>query len=127
MDGRSLLPFARDAQKRSRRPLLHETGGSRYVAVRDHDAGEAGSVRRVMTYRALRTPRWLYVEYRAGARELYDLKSDPYELSSLAADPAYARLRNRLHRVLHRLASCRGAACARPVGRLPGPASAVGS
>ena len=127
LDGRSLLPFARDPQKRSRRPLLHETGGRRYVAVRDHDAGEAGRVRRVMTYRAVRTPRWLYVEYRSGARELYDLTSDPYELRSLAAEPAYAPLRHTLHRVLRRLASCRGAACGRPVGRLAEPVSTVSS
>jgi N-acetylglucosamine-6-sulfatase len=125
LDGRSLLPFARDPNLRSRRPLLHETGGRRYVSLRDHDAGEDGRVRRVMTYRAVRTPRWLYVEYRAGARELYDLASDPNELSSVDAEPRYRGVRRALHRVLGRLAHCRGAACRRPVGRLPEPPAAT--
>jgi N-acetylglucosamine-6-sulfatase len=115
VDGVSLLPFARNPARHSRRPLLHETGGRRYVPARDHDAGEAGPIRRVMSYRAVRTERWLYVEYRDGARELYDLRRDPQELSSLDADPAYWPVRSALHRVLQRLARCRGKACARPI------------
>jgi N-acetylglucosamine-6-sulfatase len=121
LDGRSLLPFARNPRRRSRRALLHETGGRRYVSIRDHDAGEAGAVRRVMTYRAVRTPRWLYVEYRAGARELYDLKRDPNELRSLDAEPAESPVRTALHRELDRLASCSGAACRSPLPELPEP------
>jgi N-acetylglucosamine-6-sulfatase len=114
-DGISLLPFARNPARHSRRPLLHETGGRRYVPARDHDGGEAGPVRRVMSYRAVRTERWLYVEYRDGARELYDLRRDPQELRSLHADPNYRPVRSALHRVLHRLARCRGRACTKPV------------
>jgi N-acetylglucosamine-6-sulfatase len=72
IDGRSLLPFARNPRKRSGRPLLHETGGRRYVLTRDEDLGGASDLRRVMSYRAVRTRRWLWVEYREGARELYD-------------------------------------------------------
>jgi arylsulfatase A-like enzyme len=121
VDGRSLLPFARDPARRSRRPFLHETGGERYVSARDHDAGEAGAVRRVMTYRALRTPRWLYVEYRAGARELYDLRNDPNELRSRDSEPGYQPVRAALHGALRRLAHCRGAACRRDLPRLPEP------
>ena len=67
------------------------------MSIRDHDAGEAGAVRRVMTYRAVRTPRWLYVEYRAGARELHDLKRDPNELRSLDAEPGHLAIRAALH------------------------------
>jgi N-acetylglucosamine-6-sulfatase len=122
LDGRSLLPFARDPDRRSLRPLLHETGGRRYVSVPDHDGGEAGKVRRVMSYRAVRTLRWLYVEYRAGPRELYDLTADPYELRSLDEEPGYRGVRTVLHRVLERLATCRGAACGRAVPSLPEPA-----
>jgi N-acetylglucosamine-6-sulfatase len=113
VDGRSLLPFARDPRRRSRRPLLHETGGRRYVLARDEDLGGATDIRRVMSYRAVRTRRWLWVEYRNGARELYDRRTDPEELNSLHADPAYRPVRAMLHRVLHRLARCHGATCRR--------------
>jgi N-acetylglucosamine-6-sulfatase len=113
IDGRSLLPFARDPRKRSGRPLLHETGGRRYVRPRDEDRGGASDLRRVMSYRAVRTRRWLWVEYRDGARELYDRRTDPSELRSLDADSAYAPVRATLHRVLLRLATCRGAAAGR--------------
>ena len=112
-DGRSLLPFARDPRRRSRRPLLHETGGRRYVLARDEDLGGATDLRPVMSYRAVRTRRWLWVEYRDGARELYDRRSDPDELHSLHADPSYRLERIRLHRLVRRLASCRGRGCRR--------------
>jgi N-acetylglucosamine-6-sulfatase len=121
IDGRSLLPFARSPRKRSERPLLHETGGRRYVLTRDEDLGGASDLRRVMSYRAVRTRRWLWVEYRDGARELYDRVSDPDELHSLHDDPSYARVRARLHRVLLRLAACRGATCRRPAAPVPPP------
>ena len=119
LDGRSLLPFARNPGRRSRRPLLHETGGRRYVPARDHDGGETARVRRVMSYRAVRTERWLYVEYRDGARELYDLRRDPQELTSLHADPDHRRVRATLHRTLRRLAVCRGKACGTPIAGRP--------
>ena len=114
LDGRSLLPFARSPARRTRRPLLHETGGLRYVPVRDQDQDGAPAVRRLLSYRAVRTNRWLYVEYRDGARELYDLARDPNELHSHYPDPAYGPVRRTLHRVLERLADCRAAACRKP-------------
>ena len=118
LDGRSLLPFARDPRKRTRRPILHETGGRRYILARDEDLGPAADLRRVMSYRAVRTRRWLWIEYRDGARELYDRRADPAELHSLHADPSYHPVRMALHRLLRRLADCRGAACRRPAPRI---------
>jgi N-acetylglucosamine-6-sulfatase len=43
----------------------------------------------VPPYQAVRTQRYLYVEYEAGERELYDLRKDPYELHNMhdSADP----------------------------------------
>jgi arylsulfatase A-like enzyme len=38
------------------------------------------------TYQAIRTDRYLYVEYETGERELYDYEDDPYELDNLLAD-----------------------------------------
>jgi N-acetylglucosamine-6-sulfatase len=111
MDGRSLLPYARDPALRSQRPLLHETAGPGYTPIRDHDAGEVQPVQPVLSYRAVRTDRWLWIEYSGGPRELYDLKRDPYELQSLHTDPAYRPVMAALHRTLHRLVHCRGASC----------------
>ncbi len=121
VDGRSLLPFARDPELLSRRPLLHETGGRRYVPGADVDSGEAPATRRQFTYRAVRTRRWLWVEYRGRARELYDLARDPAELRSRHADPRYRRTRAALHRALRRLSRCRAQSCGRPIGAIPRP------
>jgi N-acetylglucosamine-6-sulfatase len=44
----------------------------------------------VPPYWAVRTPRWSYVVYATGERELYDLAADPYELTNVIGDPAYA-------------------------------------
>jgi N-acetylglucosamine-6-sulfatase len=45
---------------------------------------------RNMSYSAIRTDRWKYIHYRtlAGADELYDLQSDPYELVNRIGDTA---------------------------------------
>jgi arylsulfatase A-like enzyme len=113
-DGRSLIPFARHPQRRTRRALLHETGGERYVPVRDQDQDGEPAVRRILSYRAVRTNRWLYVEYRSGGRELYDLDRDPNELHSHGYERGYASVEHTLHRLLLRLAHCRGQSCRKP-------------
>ena len=43
VDGRSLLPFARHPNWRTRRAILHETGGSKYVSRRDQDEARNSS------------------------------------------------------------------------------------
>ena len=79
------------------------------------------SLRRVMTYRAVRTPGWLYVRYRDGGRELYDLKRDPHEMRSLHRDPAYRQARRVLAGELERLTDCRGEQCRRRTPHIPRP------
>jgi N-acetylglucosamine-6-sulfatase len=98
LDGRSLLPFARDAAVRDDRALLLEgppkprsNGLPRYIGVR--------------------TRRAKYVEHLGGARELYDLAADPYELDNLAGTAAERPLRARLKAELERLRGCAGASC----------------
>jgi arylsulfatase A-like enzyme len=44
----------------------------------------------VPTYCAIRSSRWKYVRYTTGEEELYDLASDPFELSSVAGEPDVA-------------------------------------
>ena len=93
MDGQSLLPFATNPGGGSARDLLIETN----------------------TYAAIRTNRYMYVEHYAGedagATELYDLESDPYELQSLHDDPAYADTKTALAERLAELRECSGASC----------------
>ena len=72
-----------------------------------------------MTYRAVRTPGWLYVRYRGGDSELYDLKRDPNEMRSLHDDPRYRPVRRALARELRRLAHCQGESCRRSIPRMP--------
>ena len=54
-------------------------------------------------YEGIRTERYLWVEYRNGWRELYDLKNDSYELNNLASIAATAKLRHALHLQLQKL------------------------
>ena len=114
VDGRSLLPFARNpALPHTKRALLHETGGRRYAGAREQDEATnvRRPVRRVMSYRAVRTQRWLYVRWRGGARELYDLRRDPDQMRSLHAGKAHRRIRHVLARRLRGLAQCAGESC----------------
>lgn len=61
-------------------------------------------------YFALRTPQWLYVEYKDGSRTLYNRETDPYELVNLikTADPL---LLASLSQQLNQLSTCAGDTC----------------
>jgi hypothetical protein len=54
-------------------------------------------------YTAVQTRRSLYVEYRNGWRELYNLKKDPWELRNIAGNSRTKPLQATLSGVLHRL------------------------
>ena len=72
----------------------------------------------VPTYCAVRTRSHLYVEYRTGERELYDLVADPYQVSNIAGDePVLVR------RMAERLA----ALCDPPPPLMPPPHAQPGS
>jgi arylsulfatase A-like enzyme len=101
LDGRSLLPFARDPARRSERPLLLEGGptprnGRRYPAP---------------PYRGVVAGDYKYVVYADSSRELYDLANDPDELRNRAGEPEYAAVQRDLARRLETLRYCRGRAC----------------
>nr|WP_223167161.1 sulfatase/phosphatase domain-containing protein [Nonomuraea sp. SYSU D8015] len=104
LDGRSLLPIARGAATIPRAIVIETgpktTGNPWYVG--------------------LRTPRWKYVERSTGELELYDLQSDPHELTSVHADPRYDATRQALADRLARLRTCAGADC-RAWAPVPGP------
>jgi arylsulfatase A-like enzyme len=98
MDGRSLKPLLQSAPATVtwQRDLLLETGPNPdFPAV----------------FHAVRTTRFLYVEYSTGDRELYDLAKDPDELDNRIDDPAYATVRIELAERLAVLEHCHGASC----------------
>jgi N-acetylglucosamine-6-sulfatase len=112
LDGRSILPFARNVRLRSLRPLLHTTAGQGARGrTNTREGGTRGTQPRVPAWKAVRTTRWLYIEYQGGQRELYDLRRDPFQINSIVGDP---RLRVRvrtLRRILGDLKRCRGRSC----------------
>ena len=62
------------------------------------------------TYEAIRTQDAVYVEYKNGDREYYDLTRDPYELDNTYADLGPGR-QARLHDTLTKLEGCSGQDC----------------
>ena len=68
--------------------------------------------------KALRTEEYLYVEYKTGEHELYDLEDDPYELhNEYRAAPA--DLKKRLAAQLDSLRKCVAAECRAAEGGEP--------
>jgi len=72
-------------------------------------------------YEAIRAGDYLYIRYSAGARELYDLDADPYELTSRHDDPRYAKVRTFLDQRLDKLQGCQGEECREEIPKPPEP------
>ncbi|MBI3975945.1 MAG: sulfatase, partial [Armatimonadetes bacterium] len=72
VDGRSVAPLLRGADAAWRGEILLEYWGLP-----------------ALTWTAIRTDRWKYVEYENGDRELYDLAADPFEMTNvIGSSPA---------------------------------------
>ena len=126
VDGRSLIPFAERPSRRTRRPVLHEIFRQGAGGDLEQDGTTPAQPRRrararLPSYKAVRTSRWLWVEYSDRSRELYDLVRDPQQLRSRHADRRYRRTRAALRKELARLAKCKGRSCRRQAARIPGP------
>jgi N-acetylglucosamine-6-sulfatase len=61
-------------------------------------------------FKALRTEKHLYVEYKTGEHELYDVKKDPYELNNEYSS-ASPDLKRRLGAQLDALRQCTAEQC----------------
>jgi N-acetylglucosamine-6-sulfatase len=101
VDGRSLVPLLRGAKP----PLAN---WRQDFLVESYTQPEAPPT--VQSYFALRTQDTLYVEYASGERELYDLKADPYQLSSLHKVAGSERMKALSNR-LSKLKSCDAKTC----------------
>jgi N-acetylglucosamine-6-sulfatase len=91
LDGRSLVPKARNPAVGVGRELLFENFFPPSVGIRRGD--------------------WVYIEHATGETELYDLATDPWQLQSLHASLGLAGLRAQLAARLDQLRSCAGGAC----------------
>jgi N-acetylglucosamine-6-sulfatase len=105
MDGCSLLPIAARADRHWQRSLLFENLTTNGLG------GEGDKIKNLPKYAAIRSGQFMWVEYANGERELYDLRSDPYELDNKAADPALAGVREQLSKRLARLRKGSAPAC----------------
>ena len=143
VDGRSLLPYATKPEKRSRRPILFETGPpvaladavsassaggrkrrrSKRVKNLDLDktAQLSGRVIKPPKYRGLRTDRYLLIKYADGGRELYDMKEDPLQTDSVYGDPRYRKIRTWMLKRIKKFTRCQGDKCNRSLAKPPKP------
>ena len=143
VDGRSLLPFALDPERRSRRPILFETGPpvaladavsasaaggrkrrrSKRVKNLDLDktAQLSGRVIKPPKYRGLRTDRYLLIKYADGGRELYDMKEDPLQTDSVYGDARYRKIRTWMLKRIKKFTRCQGDKCNRSLAKPPKP------
>lgn len=109
VDGHSLLPLldgGSDANWRTAN-LIEHRHADKSAGDPDNNGGESISP---PNYHALRTNSYTYVEYGSGAKEYYDLRTDPYQLHNIVGQLGGARLDN-LHDALTRLKNCRGDGC----------------
>ena len=122
-DGESLMPSLTNPQLETGRAILHEAYAGLPIL-------------------GVRTSRYLYAEWATEASEgvlpplltgepeleLYDTYADPYQLTNLAHDPAYAGVVDDLALELDRLLDCAGASClTRPGALLNVAPAAVGA
>jgi N-acetylglucosamine-6-sulfatase len=101
VDGRSLLPAAAHPERLRGRELLIE---------QDQGVDDDDNVNGVF-YSAIRNARYLYARNASGETELYDLRSDPYQLQNLISDPAYDETEAALAARLAALDGCAGPSC----------------
>jgi N-acetylglucosamine-6-sulfatase len=94
LDGRSLVP-------------VFSAGGERPAGWREEVLVENLG----RGWNMLRTPRWAYVEWDDGEKELYDMYTDPYQFRSVHAEPDKADLIARLSARLDTLKGCSGDSC----------------
>jgi N-acetylglucosamine-6-sulfatase len=127
-DGRSFANvLERPAKKRHRSVilesyLLRSDDFNAHIGAQGEDGGAtiSGKVPYV-NYTGIRAGRYKYIKYEPGGRELYDLKTDPYELSNRVKWKRYRRVLKELDSKLTYRQFCAGAKCRKGVRGIPNP------
>ncbi|MDN4159894.1 sulfatase family protein [Nocardioides abyssi] len=111
VDGRSMMPFVRDRDRRRRdTDILVQAGG------RPDESPTP------WWYRGVRNERWTFVRWsETGFLELYDNRKDRYQLENLAYDARHRPVVREMKRRLVALRDCSGAACRVDLGPPPRP------
>jgi len=105
MDGVSLWPTIRNPRKRPNRAIELEALAPLFRGNVPNNGWDR-------PYKGVRTDRYTYVVYKeTGEQELYDRRKDPYQLTNVAADPAYAAIKKALAAKLVKLDRCEGRSC----------------
>jgi N-acetylglucosamine-6-sulfatase len=105
MDGVSLAPTLRRHQNPPKRALEIEAPRPLFEGAIPINAWDR-------PYVGVRTARYTYVLWtETSEEELYDRRTDPFQLQNLAQDPAHATIKARLVARMRKLESCRGRAC----------------
>jgi N-acetylglucosamine-6-sulfatase len=141
IDGRSMVPFLRDPELRTLRPLLFESfvetsdinengaiaeppptrpqPGSAAAASSRPAGATASLLAPPKDYGGIRLGPYKYIAWPNGEKELYDLEKDPNELNNIVRIPNYFPIRNYLHRELRDLEDCVGRGCREEASEIP--------
>ena len=111
-----MVPFLRDPDLRTRRPLLFESfvetsdveqqGGAPAGAARVPPTAAAGGgasasiLAPPKDYEGIRLGPYKYIAWPSGEKELYDINKDPNELNNIVKDRNFFPVRNYLHTLL---------------------------
>ncbi|MBT0771191.1 sulfatase [Kineosporia sp. J2-2] len=110
VEGQNLAPLWRGGSSRRQFVLVEHHGPVTNRKDPDYPLPAGGNP---PDYEAMRGKDWLYVLYRGGEQEYYDMTRDPHQLNNIAGSVSKKRLR-RLKAVLRRAEACSGgASCAR--------------
>lgn len=125
LDGRNMKPFWKKPARRTRRPLVLESyvgpadlGGEEKPDPALPEAG-ASIAAPAHNFTGIRVGRYKYIEYQTGDRELYDLRSDPWELNNRVRNLRYRPVVRRLKAVLRTRKDCQGSGCRKVINPLP--------
>lgn len=110
VDGRSFLPLLRGTGGPWRQSFIVELRTERGRQAGEPGDGPAPAPQ--SGYNAIRTADWTYIQWATGDRELYDLKSDPYQLRNRVPTADRGLLRALAAR-LSDLAQCAALSCRR--------------